>query len=79
MRTNIIDDLRSLYQNRHGKIQKLLKDKMMKQICDAYFLDGLDYKEIMEQYGMTRQELHSCMIRACGIIIRARHRIDLHA
>ncbi|MCH2196984.1 hypothetical protein [Kordia sp.] len=50
----------------------------MRQVCDAYFLDGLNYREISQQYGMTRQELNRCMIRACGIIIRSRHRIDRH-
>ncbi len=78
MRTNIIEDLRSYYVDQNVKIDKLLGNKQLKQICDAYFKEGLSYAAISKRYAMTVKQVHNLMIRACGLIIRNRHKRETY-
>lgn len=73
MRTNIIEDLRSYYLDQHIKINKMLGNNKMKQICDAYFMERLTYVKISERFNMTIDEVSKLMITACGLIIRNRY------
>lgn len=78
MRTNIIEDLRSYYLDQNVKIHKLLGNRTMVQICDAYFIDRLTYVVISKQFNITIDEVNKFMITACGLIIRNRYSKEMH-
>ena len=70
MNTRIINDLKEFYVQNRERIHILLVEQKMRDVCDAYYMNGLNVQEISKMLDITIYEVKGRLLSACSIMIR---------
>lgn len=76
MKTKIINNLTEFYIENRKKIHLIIVDQKMKDVCDAYYIDKLSFREISDKLNMSIQEVNGRMLAAASIMIRCKSDIQ---
>lgn len=72
MKTKIINNLREFYLENRKKIHLIIVDQKMKEVCDAYYIDQLSFRQISNTLNMSIHEVNGRMLAATSIMIRCK-------
>jgi len=72
MNLQIISNLRPFYLENRERIHLIMTDAKMHAVCDGYYRDGLNMREICDALNMSIHEVNGRLLAAASVMIRCK-------
>ena len=72
MNLQIISNLKPFYLENRERIHLIMTDVKMRSVCDGYYRDELNMREICNNLNMSIHEVNGRLLAAASIMIRCK-------
>lgn len=76
MNLRAISNLTEFYLENRERIHLIIIDQKMKEVCDAYYRDKLNLREICNKLNMSIHEVNGRLLALASIMIRCKSDIQ---